>query len=250
MKCYSLMDATNAEIVRYFHLICKHNDNFEIISNKNIDQDVANVVMGSATDIYPTRHSVINSNIHQEMRYLEIGIEYGTTFTNIDAINKVGVDPDPKFEGENIIKKTSDEFFETNDDTFDVIFIDGMHQSEYVLMDFNNSIGCLNDDGIIFIDDILPICEKEQLKVPKNPKYENGIMKYSEPWTGDVWKFIYHLLTRYSDKIDIVVYSHRNYRGVARLTFSEVFTVPAEELSIIESYTYETDFGAYKNLLF
>ena len=25
----------------------------------------------------------------QEMRYLEIGIEYGTTFTNIDAINKV-----------------------------------------------------------------------------------------------------------------------------------------------------------------
>jgi hypothetical protein len=75
-------------------------------------------------------------------------------------------------------------------------------------------------------------------------------MKYSQPWTGDIWKFIYHLLTCYSDKIKIVTYSHRNYRGVARLTFSEVFTVPDEELSIIESYTYETDFGAYKNLLF
>ena len=250
MKCYSLMDSTNAEIVRYFHLICKHNDNFEIISNKNIEQDVVNEMMGPTTDSYQTRHSVINSNINQEMRYLEIGIEHGITFDNIDTENKVGVDPDPKVDGENIIKKTSDEFFETNDDTFDVIFIDGMHQSEYVLRDFNNSIRCLNDDGIIFIDDILPICEEEQLKIPTNPKYENGIMKYSQPWTGDVWKFIYHLLTCYSDKIHIVTYSHRNYRGVARLTFSEVFTVPDEELSIIESYTYETDFGAYKNLLF
>jgi hypothetical protein len=199
---------------------------------------------------YSTRHGIINHKVSPETRYLEIGVEYGTTFDNIDTENKVGVDPDPKVDGENIIKKTSDEFFETNDDTFDVIFIDGMHQSEYVLRDFNNSIRCLNDDGIIFIDDILPICEEEQLKIPTNPKYENGIMKYSQPWTGDVWKFIYHLLTCYSDKIHIVTYSHRNYRGVARLTFSEVFTVPDEELSIIESYTYETDFGAYKNLLF
>ena len=250
MKCYSLTDETDAEIVRYFHLICKHNDNFEIIGDKSSEQDVDNEVLVPATDIYPTRHNIINSKISQEMRYLEIGIEYGTTFTNIDAINKTGVDPDPKFEGENIIKNTSDEFFETNNDTFDVIFIDGMHQSEYVLRDFNNSIECLNDDGIIFIDDILPICEEEQLKIPTNPKYENGIMKYSQPWTGDVWKFIYHLLTCYSDKINIVVYSHRNYRGVAELLLSEVFTVPAEELSLIESYTYESDFSEYKRLLF
>ena len=75
-------------------------------------------------------------------------------------------------------------------------------------------------------------------------------MKYSQPWTGDVWKFIYHLLTCYSDKINIVVYSHRNYRGVAELLLSEVFTVPAEELSLIESYTYESDFSEYKRLLF
>jgi hypothetical protein len=54
MKCYSLMDSTNAEIVRYFHLICKHTDNFEIISDKNIDQDVENDVVVSATDSHPT----------------------------------------------------------------------------------------------------------------------------------------------------------------------------------------------------
>ena len=36
MKCYSLTDETDAEIVRYFHLICKHNDNFEIIGDKKL----------------------------------------------------------------------------------------------------------------------------------------------------------------------------------------------------------------------
>ena len=250
MKCYSLMDATNAEIVRYFHLICKHNDNFEIISDKNVEHDMLDQVPASPTDIYPTRHSVINHKVSPETRYLEIGVEYGITFANIGTENKVGVDPDPKVDGEKIVKKTSDEFFESNTDTFDVVFIDGMHQSEYVLKDFNNSMACLNDGGTIFIDDILPICEEEQLKIPKNPKYENGIMKYSQPWTGDVWKFVHHLLTCYSDKINIATYSHDNYRGVAKLSLNETFIVPVEELSRIESYTYETDFGEYKRLLF
>ena len=49
-----------------------------------------------------------------------------------------------------LVKKTSDDFFESNDKTFDAIFIDGMHQSDYVLRDFNNAMDCLNDGGIIF----------------------------------------------------------------------------------------------------
>ena len=55
-------------------------------------------------------------------------------------------------ESDKLVKLTSDDFFKSNKETFDVIFIDGMHQTEYVLNDFNNSVKCLNDNGKIFID--------------------------------------------------------------------------------------------------
>ena len=84
---------------------------------------------------------------------------------------------------------------------FDIIFIDGMHQVEYVLKDFNNSVKFLNKNGIIFLDDVLPISKNEQEKIPINPIYENSILKYSSPWTGDVWKFMYYLLLNFKDKI-------------------------------------------------
>ena len=32
--------------------------------------------------------------------------------------------------------------------------------------DFNNSVKCLNKGGLIFLDDVLPINEREQHKVP------------------------------------------------------------------------------------
>ena len=77
---------------------------------------------------------------------------------------------------------------------FDVIFIDGMHHCENVIRDFNNSINVLKENGTIFIDDCIPLNYNEQLKIPIRHYYENGILKYGEEWTGDVWKFLYHLL--------------------------------------------------------
>ena len=35
---------------------------------------------------------------------------------------------------------TSDEFFKQNEDTYDVIFIDGLHTSDAVYRDINNSL--------------------------------------------------------------------------------------------------------------
>ena len=90
---------------------------------------------------------------------------------------------------------TSDDYFALNENrTFDIFFIDGMHQCEYVCRDFYNSLKKLNPNGSILIHDILPMNEREQLKFPINHVYENGILKYRESWTGDVWKFIYYLL--------------------------------------------------------
>ena len=239
LKCYSLLDATDKELENYFNLLCKHNNNYEILYPDNINN-------------FEERQIIINNYIYKENKksYLEIGVEYGTTFNKIICDKKIGVDPDPKIEDERIIKKTSDNYFtEKGDEKFDIIFIDGMHQTDYVYRDFNNSIDNLTENGAIFLDDILPENEKEQLKIPENPIYENGILKYSSPWTGDVWKIVYYILLHQKENIKYEIYTHPNYRGVMKLEFINKFYIDPETIDIINNYNYKDDFTRYKNLL-
>lgn len=237
MKCYSLLDTTNKELENYFHLICKYTENFEII--KNIMEKI----------VFPYRHSIINNFSKGKKSYLEIGVEYGTSFKNINIEKMVGVDPDPQFHDERLVKKTSDDFFQSNSDIFDVIFIDGMHQSDYVLKDLNNSIECLNENGLIFIDDILPNNEREQKKIPIKHIYENDVLKYREPWTGDVWKVIYYLIKNHNDDICFEVFTHGNYRGVGKFSFNKKIKIPQDKITEIGTYDYNNDFKDYLNLL-
>ena len=51
---------------------------------------------------------------------------------------------------------TSDEFFSQNKETFDLIFIDGLHIHEQVLKDIDNSLNVLNENGVILLHDCLP----------------------------------------------------------------------------------------------
>ena len=233
MKCYSLLDATDNELKNYFHLICKYTDNYEIIQYES----------------YATRYSIINKNSKSMINYLEIGIEYGYTFERINIYNKIGVDPDPKIHDAKILKMTSDEFFEKNETKMDIIFIDGMHQSDYVLRDLNNSINCLSEIGMIFIDDIIPKTEREQFKIPIKHVYENGILKYRESWTGDVWKVIYFLLQHYKEYIKFEIYEHSNYRGIGKFQFSEKIQISPEKIEEIENYDYNKDFQHYITLI-
>ena len=50
-------------------------------------------------------------------------------------------------------KDTSDNFFENNKKTFDLIYIDGSHETAQVYKDLSNSWNCLKDNGIIICDD-------------------------------------------------------------------------------------------------
>ena len=84
-------------------------------------------------------------------------------FGIIDKINikyKVGVDPCLEaHDREPTFKLTSDDFFAKNKETFDIIFIDGLHESEQVERDINNSLLCLNQGGYIVCHDINPTKE-------------------------------------------------------------------------------------------
>jgi hypothetical protein len=118
--------------------------------------------------------------------YVEIGLGEGDVFTNIKCPKKYGVDPqfgDFVFtKGSKCIirpthEMTSDQFFQQNKETFDVIFIDGMHEASYAERDINNSISCLNDGGYIVCHDMNPLTRESQI-VPRSQIY----------WHGDAWK--------------------------------------------------------------
>jgi hypothetical protein len=115
--------------------------------------------------------------------YLEVGLGDGDMFRSVKCSKKYGVDPqlgDYALEKDNIKpthKMTSNQFFEQNKETFDVIFLDGMHEAEYIERDINNSIACLSDGGYIVCHDMNPLSRESQV-VPRIQSY----------WHGDCWK--------------------------------------------------------------
>tara|TARA_R110002073_G_scaffold196129_1_gene355190 strand:+ start:224 stop:2314 length:2091 start_codon:yes stop_codon:yes gene_type:complete len=254
MKCYSYNDCSEDELVNYFKMVYV-NDNceYEIINNNNNNVGEPNMSIDktiSDNTNLKTRCDVLNHIINEREHnsYLEIGVETGVTFKHIDIKNKLGVDPDPSYKGDDIILQTSDDFFKDNTKTFDIIFIDGMHQLEYVYNDFFNAINCLTQTGSIVIDDVLPMNEREQYKVPIKHYYNNGILKYGESWTGDVWKFIYFLLLHY--QFDFSVYNFTNgYRGIIHIyNFQNEINDEIDNTKVIEtmnSYDYNKDYDKY-----
>jgi hypothetical protein len=52
-----------------------------------------------------------------------------------------------------IYKITSDSFFEINNQNYNLIYIDGSHDLEYITRDIKNSYNCLEKGGIMWIDD-------------------------------------------------------------------------------------------------
>lgn len=131
----------------------------------------------------PSRAKVVQDiiDIKKYKSYLEIGTFKDELFNEIICEKKVGVDP---FSG-GTVRKTSDEFFSTNNQKFDCIYIDGLHYYKQVKIDIINSVNALNDNGIILIDDCLP-----------NSFFIQAVPRGQLTWTGDVWKALVEFRTK------------------------------------------------------
>jgi hypothetical protein len=128
-------------------------------------------------------------------RYLEIGCAGDELFAAVPARRKVGVDP----RAGGTIRATSDAFFETNRDRFDLIFIDGLHTYAQVRRDVANAIGCLSEGGWIALHDMLPRDWIEQ-HVP--------MIATDRPWTGNVWKVALELMATAGIDFRILTIDH------------------------------------------
>jgi hypothetical protein len=123
------------------------------------------------------------------LNYLEIGVNDGSCIRQINIPHKDGVDPFPGAEiGGCVVPEinyqmTSDEFFNSYvNRKYDIIFIDGLHHSEQVDKDIQNSLNYLEEGGFIILHDCNPPTYDVQV-VPR----QTGI------WNGDVWKSVVRL---------------------------------------------------------
>lgn len=170
-------------------------------------------IIQKCIDKIRTKKSTVN--------YVEIGVQTGLCFFKIKADKKIAVDP-------NFIIKTTkkisayiknpanfnNKFFElTSDDFFaqkaaylkeiggiDVIFIDGLHLYEQVVIDVENSLKFLNPGGVILLHDCNPLSEAAATR-----GYSPAEIRLNPPpgwtgeWNGDTWKAVVELRSRRSD---------------------------------------------------
>lgn len=99
--------------------------------------------------------------------YLEIGVQYMQCWNQIQCDHKVGVEPNP-LPDERIRKQTSNQFFETNDQKFDIIFIDGDHNYAQAIIDIREALKILNEGGCIVCHDTYPAT------IEMTHEYSNG----------------------------------------------------------------------------
>ena len=136
------------------------------------------------------------------------------------------------------IRETSDVFFLKNKETFDCIFIDGLHSYNQTKKDIINSLKSLNQNGVVFIHDCLP-----------NSVWDQAIPRCQYNWNGDVWKSIVELRTLnyvdtytcYADMGIGIVLKRENKKKLkldikdfSKLKFSDYFKNFKEYMNIVE----------------
>jgi hypothetical protein len=150
----------------------KINNLFNKIFKENFDYKL-NIDWSKTSNRYDIINNIIEHKKYK--KYLEIGCFQNETFNKIHIEHKIGVDP----VSGGTIRKTSDSFFSQNTNTFDIIFIDGLHKYYQVRKDILNSIKFLNHQGVILLHDCVPLKIRDQM-IPRSHTH----------WNGDTWKAI------------------------------------------------------------
>ena len=162
--------------------------------------------------------------------YLEIGCFDDELFNHIKCEQKVGVDP----VSGGTVRKTSDQFFESNTNKFDCIFIDGLHEYHQVKKDIINSLTYLNDDGIILLHDCLP-----------NNFYAQATPRCQYEWNGDVWKAI----VEFRNNKDVDVYTCNADYGIGVIFKRSNNNLLNQTISDYKNLKFEGYYNSYKKLM-
>ena len=154
--------------------------------------------------------------------YLEIGVRRRESmFDEVTCEWRISVDPDPAAEAD--FQMTSDDFFATTDDRFDIVFIDGNHTGDQVERDILNSLAHLEPHGVIVLHDMNPpsaFHARRQYKVADT--YPS--------WNGTSWKGFAALRRRRGD-LEMCVVDTDWGVGIVRPGRQEVYSGNCETYS-------------------
>ena len=230
-------------LIHFHHgVICDNNFlNFDEIISKDRSEIVKHFFKNYLNQevFNMKRNDIINYLIkkYNYKSYLEIGTLVGDCFKQIEIDNKISVDPVKRFPSLDY-EMTSDEFFITNNRTFDIIFIDGLHLEEQCTKDIFNSLSVLNPNGTIVIHDCLP--PKEEYIDPKMAEKVTG------PWWGTVFRSIIEL--RYKNpELQLNIIDTDCGCGIIRKT--KPFQTIYNKVSIEEAKTFNYYINNKKELM-
>ncbi len=138
------------------------------------------------------------ANIYPVKNYLEIGVQEGRTFFDLDFQYQVAVDPFFRFDYAKhasnrlqFFEEASDRYFSRKTECkFDLIFLDGLHTFDQTFRDFCASIHFAHEQTIWLIDDSVP---SGMLAASRNSAFHKVARRLlNQPeWMGDVYKVIY-----------------------------------------------------------
>jgi len=137
--------------------------------------------------------------------YMEIGVALGSTWRNVIADKKIAIDPKFTFDwtnsalpGEDLYEVSSDDYFRNLPQKMevDIAFIDGLHTFDQVVKDILNVISILSPNGVILLDDTVPIDKfsamTDRLTAIASRKAIMG-NKANLSWHGDVYKSLFFI---------------------------------------------------------
>lgn len=132
--------------------------------------------------------------------YLEIGVARGATFLNVELATRTGVDPSFGFDIEavtnattSLVQKRSDDYFRSLDpsQTFDLVFLDGLHRFEQTYRDFCNALAFAHRKTVILVDDTVPSDPWSALPdLDRSMRLRRQAKAPGAPWHGDVYKLV------------------------------------------------------------
>lgn len=205
-----------------------------------------------------------------KVNYVEIGVQTGFCFFQIKADNKLAVDPNFIIKWTNRVKaylknlsNFNNKFFEVTSDVFfeqqenylnkiggiDVIFIDGLHLYEQVLLDIKNSLLFLNEGGVILVHDCNPLTEVAAVRAYTSDEVRlMNLPGWANLWNGDVWKAIVELRSTRND-LQICVFNTDHGVGVIKKGKPEMtFSLSEHQLKELSYSDLENSRKEYLNL--
>jgi|GEM_PF-4238676 len=134
--------------------------------------------------------------------YLEIGSNYGESLDCFKRARRmIAIDPAPKFPPSRFPnlefhKDTSDAYFDRvlageNRPAPDVVFVDGLHESDQVLRDFVNAEALARPGAIVLLHDVMPV----------DPRTATKVRRY-DFWLGDCWRAL-HFIAHHRRDLEI-----------------------------------------------